>query len=127
MRISDWSSDVCSSDLLEHEYPLIPLKDWVEAHDRRLSGMCGQRTMDVHDKLDWGARDNGAHIAGRCVELEWFAAGQFLAKIELFCKREQVAFTSFADIFSTQRTLECHAVITSVRGRADSSAKRWVG
>src|SRR3546814_7306893 len=87
------------SQLLEHEYPLIPLKDWVEAHDRRLSGMCGQRTMDVHDELDWGARDNGAHIAGRCVELEWFAAGQFLAKIDLFCKRDQVAFTSFVDIF----------------------------
>src|SRR3546814_15925285 len=68
------------SQLLEHEYPLIPLKDWVEAHDRRLSGMCGQRTMDVRVELDWGARDIGAHIAGRCVELEWFAAGKFLAK-----------------------------------------------
>src|SRR3546814_16600666 len=65
---------------------------------RSLSGMCGQRTMDVHDELDWGARDNGAHIAGRCVELEWFAAGQFPAKIDLFCERDQVAFTSFVDI-----------------------------
>src|SRR3546814_3147981 len=45
MRISDWSSDVCSSDLLEVQpEELVYLKALVDAHNEREPGVYGSHT-----------------------------------------------------------------------------------
>src|SRR3546814_1663173 len=46
MRISDWSSDVCSSDLISHA-------NWSPIHGRRGQIERNVRVVDVSDAGDW--------------------------------------------------------------------------
>src|SRR3546814_1964938 len=51
MRISDWSSDVCSSDLLADKYRALTLLDGVDA-----VGMSGARGGGISDRDDAARR-----------------------------------------------------------------------
>src|SRR3546814_14808631 len=58
MRISDWSSDVCSSDLVDPEQPRVldaPFKSKVR-HYSRLSAMAGKLRRLMGD-FQWGRVD----------------------------------------------------------------------
>src|SRR3546814_2049942 len=48
MRISDWSSDVCSSDLDPHELGL----PWLDRGCHRLDGVPDRRVVDAPQLLD---------------------------------------------------------------------------
>src|SRR3546814_3646577 len=61
MRISDWSSDVCSSDLPHYVYPL-PIKQALVFHDYTRCWI-GTTTLVGTKKfhLNWNINDRGGH------------------------------------------------------------------
>src|SRR3546814_5389232 len=68
MRISDWSSDVCSSDLRDNDSQLRPAFDinedaatWHRLHD--LDGHRSGRSVPYRNHHPWGT---GQHHAHRC-------------------------------------------------------------
>src|SRR3546814_754894 len=50
MRISDWSSDVCSSDLIGCRLDTIPIVPAVEAFDAMLAGSFADRQVDITEE-----------------------------------------------------------------------------
>src|SRR3546814_6411590 len=53
MRISDWSSDVCSSDLIEIKvYPANQLGDWTEVHEQVMQGAVDMASQSLSTKFD---------------------------------------------------------------------------
>src|SRR3546814_15459970 len=52
MRISDWSSDVCSSDLLRRHLPLRPVPATVRRHLLAQQGLFDRLDMVVHESTD---------------------------------------------------------------------------
>src|SRR3546814_9755638 len=53
MRISDWSSDVCSSDLRGLRYP--------SDHDRHRPDHCPLAALDIERRRDAAAADSGSY------------------------------------------------------------------
>src|SRR3546814_16105099 len=45
MRISDWSSDVCSSDLVKLALLPLPTLGWLAAHDDTIAALTNLRTL----------------------------------------------------------------------------------
>src|SRR3546814_1026316 len=75
MRISDWSSDVCSSDLDAEGDPIKALQRVVElVHDGRLEDHVVQRQLISLD------RDGARPVLGM------FLGGAYLADVMLYCR-----------------------------------------
>src|SRR3546814_3891300 len=58
MRISDWSSDVCSSDLPDGAAPLDPCGCTVSGSYRRPQGVVMPRPIRASAAIDWLANQN---------------------------------------------------------------------
>src|SRR3546814_7425666 len=82
MRISDWSSDVCSSDLEQKERMLVPL---IKGEDRACFGVTEPDAgLDTTSISTFATKvDGGYRVTGRKI---WTSSGQVANKILLLTR-----------------------------------------